>query len=296
MPFVAWVTRAERFQDIVDRTDPLGGLPRSCFEQLGAAHGAIARPSGALWFHYPDDGAAAGEPWFAATFRAPAVAEHGHIQLSTSFTSPTFLRNAVDMLELAVQIAAPYGARVFEEAGGRELDRDTVDSLLDPGGAFIRNLGQVWLDVRARLGRQARAPLEFPLGGVDEVSDYFVFQVQTEAPMPGLSDLLEDAHVVPHGAIIADLERDEAAVRITPLDPTCVVVQPAIGTMPFRDVARATLDTLDRIHARAGGKVLYLGRPVDRALRDALEHYATGLGVELYEALVQRPVEPPPPA
>lgn len=293
MPFVAWITRAERYQDILDRAEPIAGLPRSAFDQLAIAHGAITRPSGALWFHYPDDSVSAGEPWFAATFRAPANSELGHIQLSTSFTSPSFLRNAADMLELAVEIATPLGARVFEESGGRELDRDNVDAILDPVGPFIRNLGQVWLDVRARLGRQARAPLEFPLGAVDEVSDYFMFQVETDAPMPELADLLAappapgfDAYVVPSGAIVADRDRDEAAVRITPVDATCLVVQPAIGTMPFRDVARATLDTLDHIHAQAGGRVTYLGRPVDGALRAELEHYATGLGVELYEALI----------
>lgn len=294
MPFDVWFTRRGTYGGVLDEQPREGDLTRERFfgaiaDMADAMDLTIARRSdGSRWVRYPISTVSTGEPWFAASFRD--MEGRGHGRVSFSFTSPWFLRDLANFLEIAPKLAARMEARIFEEQQGREITEGELDELLDPEGEWAQALGGFWEAGRRELNRRNHAPFELPSGAIDEASDYFVWRLVSPLALPDIDALLAGTpealaiHRVGDGAVLEDRRREEGAVRIFPVDERCVQIWPYWSELPFARVAAEVLAALRRIEERVGGgEVCCNGQAVTPVQRAEIEAHARGLGVEFFE-------------
>jgi hypothetical protein len=229
---------------------------------------------------YPD-----GDPWFVAEWRP-----EGNVVLSTSYSSHRFLRNFANMFDQGLRIAGDLQARLFEDVGQREITKRNIDTLLVPGGKYVDLQAATWRRAIDQLASQGTAPLEFPLGPADTVSEYVLFHV---TPARDLTD-----------AELAALAREAKAIRIERRDGAawCALdddvdrsltrllrrpdgdwqIWPAWGQAPFSRIAEVTVALAEALHRAAGGDIAFLGHRYDAALQKDLRSKLAGLGVDFY--------------
>jgi hypothetical protein len=194
------------------------------------------------WVRHP-----AGEEWVAVSWR------DGEVTLSASYASRRFARNIADAMDLALRLAGSLRAEAVEGVGDRVLDEATVDALTDVDGDYLKLQIGTWRTTMARLAESEHAPLEYPVGPLDVVPEYFALEVATERP-------------------VAARRSADDVWR----------VRPAWGEARFAELGPATLAAADAIHARGGGTIRFGGSVLDASLRDELEDQLGGFGVELY--------------
>lgn len=241
-------------------------------------------PDGAWWVRYRQTG----EAWCVIHFVAGQDPLH-RVELSTSFSNPRFMRNMLDMFDLALTLARCLDARVFEEAHGTEITASNVDAFLARDGSFVTGVHAFFRSAQEEIQTTSRAPLEFPLGVIDDVPDYLQFVVRTTGP--SLQDLCADtpdhlsAHLLELSAILELRERKIPVVRLIRLEDG-VIVRPYWSSLPFAVLAQETFRAVERVERRFGTETLYDQQPCGPERRAVLESHAQGLGVEYYEWLV----------
>jgi serine/threonine protein phosphatase PrpC len=223
--------------------------------------------------------------------RAIVMPEEGpvhHVEFALSFSHPQFERNLDDMFCVALGFATVWGGRVFlDDDPETELTRENLDVLLAPNGAFLTPLRDFWNKSRIAMVLEDLGFLEYPLGPVDEVSDYFRFVWHMPDGPPTLDDLLSDtpdhlsAHKQGSSAYLRDRTSGKGLVCIGP-HPDAIVVKPLWTAAPFALQAKEVLRTVERVEARVGKPPLYYGSPATREERHELEQRAKGLGVSYY--------------
>ncbi|MGE0430653.1 MAG: hypothetical protein AB7K09_00470 [Planctomycetota bacterium] len=285
MPYCIYISRAERYSFIHsdDGLKRAERIEREDFERMMQGAPAEQVADGTFAVHYPDTN----EPWFVAHHDD----DRGVVMLRLSYSNPRFLRNFPDAFDLALRIADFAGAHVFEEAGGEEITRENIDTMLDPDGPLIS------LQVGAFRGTQRHVrnfsgALELPLGPIDTVPDYFMFLVKN-APHGGVATI-DDAMAMFCGlrierqaervALAYEGESTQPLVHLQADADHGLIVRPAWSSA-FADHARAVLQLLDALIATGHGPVTWrwAQREVTTDLLNEIRQHSGGLGVQFLE-------------
>jgi hypothetical protein len=295
VPFSVWVTRAanqaDAYREAVRLLKPDATLPskapgleldrRVLEDALRPLHPKPHAADRATWLSY----AKTREPW-CSVFTTPAEGPLWHVELSASFSNPEFMRNTLDMFELGLSLAKRLGARLFDEH--TEITSANIDSYLDLKGPLVNGLHSFWKAGQRPLLDGMEAPLEFPLGAIDQVGEFLVFKLRTKKAPPPLDELVAglpshlSAHVLQGSAILENIKAKAPVVRVIRADDG-VLVRPFWSHLRFGRLASETFDAVDRLEERLGVPVEYEGKQCDRRARLALQLHATGLGVDYYE-------------
>jgi hypothetical protein len=295
MPLSIWITRADSYaaahsEAVKALKAPLGPvdskllLDRSALDDVLDVMNATPHAGDrAYWLRY----AKTREPW-CSVFTTPHEGPLRHIELSASYSNPEFMRNMLDMFDLALSLAKGTGGRVFEETQGTLITRDNVDAFLAFEGPFVKGQHSFFKSGQRQLQQELYAPLEFPLGAIDQVSDFMVFQLATpgeppplEALVAGVPDTLK-VHALQRSAVLIDRATDRPAVWVIRAEDG-VVVRPYYGALPFQRLAAETLAMVERLEQRLGSQVRFKGKALSADARTELKRHAQGLGVELFE-------------
>lgn len=256
---------------------------RVALTSLGASFHA---PDGAWWVRYRKSG----EAW-CSVYCGPDDGPLLRVEISASYSNSHFMRNMRDMFDLALTLARCLDARVFEEIHGTEITASSVDAFLARDGAFVQGQRAVFREAQEEIQTRSRAPLEFPLGVIDDLPDFLQFAILTEEPAPSLRDLCADTpdhlsvHLLERSAILQLRAREMPVVRVIRLEDG-VLVRPYWSSLRFADLARETFRTVERVERRFGRETRYFQRACGAERRAVLELHAQGLGVEYYEWLV----------
>lgn len=283
MPYDLYVSRGVLFGVEVGPdvpAAPAGQEPIGSAEFHEALRGAPATRAGehVYWVRHEE-----GDPWFAAQWEP-----RGQILLSTSYTHHRFLRNLGDLVDQGMALAEQLSAHLFEEVRGLEITPAMVDELLEPQGEYVQRQAATWRGGIEKMWSEGAAALEYPLGPVDLVSEYFGFHL---APAQAVGDeavpaLLERggvrAEAVQPGAWCGVDPEGVRLVRVLRVPDGRWQIWPAWGRAPFSRLAAATLAAAEALHALAGGDLRFLGQPFDGALREAVRGKLPGLGVEFF--------------
>ena len=290
MPFDLFITRGS-FEELRGATPSLLARmfgkkerpkPLTSEELAGLVENAPAkqRNENLFWVFHPEDE----DPWFAAELRDP-----GAVVLSTSYTHHRFVRNVIDMMEHGVTMANAVGAHLFEEVTGQEITSKNLDEFVDPDKKYLQLQMATWEGAIEKVTRQANAPLEFPLGETDLVSEYSVFHLKgaegdldrARAALEGLAGeiaqpgeevlVLTTAGDDGHG-LTKVLHRPDGKWQIWPVH----------GGAPFAECMSTTLAAAEKLAEALGGSLVFDGQPFDGELAQGVHQRAGGLGVELF--------------
>ncbi|APR82856.1 Hypothetical protein A7982_08205 [Minicystis rosea] len=312
MPLSIWVTRAASYAEVRSKRDekalpdPDELIDREKVNRFLTIYDAVPHPPDhAWWIPRPKSR----EAW-CSLFMVSHEGPLRHVELSASYSNPEFMRNMLDMFDLALDLARRVGARVFEETRGQEITAANIDAFLAHQGEFVRGQHAFFRSGQEEIQRRLRAPLELPLGAIDEVPDYLEFAIVTRGPAPTIPELCADtpSHLEPHmlerSVIFDDRESKTPIVRMIRFDGG-VIVRPYWTKLPFPRIAAETLRAVDRVEERFGEVTRYRGLSCGREQRAELEKHMKGLGVEYYEwmsssawgaAPAPKPEEPVAPA
>jgi len=304
VPFDLYVSRARTFGAM--RGDQSAGQKQGFFARVVAklsaeAQGGPPSPITSDEFHAVMDGAPGerksehlywvphpdGDEWFVAEWKA-----EGNVLLSTSYSNHRYLRNFADMFDQGLRISGRLNAHLFEEVGQREITPSNIDSVLAPDGKYVGLQAGTWRAAMAQLSEQARAPLEYPLGPIDLVSEYLLFLVVPERLIgdDSVPTLLAHAQagvniqVAQQGAWLAvDAAGDKGLTKVLRRPDGKWQVWPAWGQASFSRIAETTVALAETLHRAVGGEIQFLGRPFDESLRKETRSRLGGLGVDFYE-------------
>jgi hypothetical protein len=227
-----------------------------------------------------------GDPWFAAEWKG-----EGNVLLSTSYSNHRYLRNFADMFDQGLRVAEELDAHLFEEVGGRETTRKNIDALLAPTADYVKLQVGTWHQAMAQLSEKAHAPLEYPLGPIDIVSEYMAFHVTPERAIEhdSVAPLFERTlksvrvRVAQEAAWCAvDTDGDKWLTKVLHRPDGKWQVWPAWGQSGFSRIAETTLAAAEELHRMAGGDIHFLGRPFEGSLREEARARTNGLGVDFY--------------
>lgn len=283
MPFDLFVSRAKTFQAI----DHAGLFRRAApitpeeFRAVMADGAPTTRPDGDLWFTHPEDHS----PWFAAR-----LTPKGSVVLSCSYTNHRFLRNFADAFDIGVRIAEALGASLFEEVRCERVVPSQLDRLLAPDGDYIRLQAGTFKHCLQRLDQDPGGPLEYPLGPIDLVGEYFVLHLTLPDGAPNdMPALLKPvalpsapADIAPSHAVLPDAQGN-ALTKILLGPDRRLQLWPSHGAGPWSASARATLATFKALAAIYPGPTTFNGRGISSALSAELEARVGGLGVNFYQ-------------
>lgn len=284
MPFDIWITRRKSIAECPPDEAEASPITRQEFDSLVAdAPRLRRRPNGDLWISYP----LSGQPWLAARL------VDGSIMFSLSLANHRFLRNWSDAFDLALNMAAPLQARVFEGPGGREINEQNVHRMLNPEGAFVKPHRAEWNQLQARIENEGLAPFEFPVGETEVAPEFFV--LRTRDPLPrgsrhcadainSLGLALQAQGSGNEGIIIVDVDMDVPLARID-LKHGTTTLRPHHGKAEFADKAGAVLTLVRALEARSQATFTFgpHDRPFRGHLREEVEARIEGLCVDFFE-------------
>lgn len=285
MPYCIRITNAASYE-ASRRSDASPPLDRAELVDLLAVMEATEHPEdNAYWLAHPS----ANDAW-CSVFLHPNEGPLHSVELATSFTHPSFPRNMADMFDLALRLAERLEARVFEESRGAEITAANIDELLDPSGDLAWKLVSFWKSGRKRLLSELQAPLEFPLGAIDGMSDYFCFKFPTvEAisfeSIAAATPAHLEAHVMASSIVLEDRASGIGVVTIGRFANGGHYVRPYWSELPFAMLARETLHAVDRVASAAGVPATYFGSELDRDLRAQIVAAAQRSGAEYVEKM-----------
>jgi hypothetical protein len=289
MPFDLFVSHATSF-DKIDNPGLLRrqkAIAREEFDGIFASLSPETRPDGDLWLRHPADGS----PWLATR-----LTPKGSIVLSCSYTHHRYLRNFADAFDLGVQMATALGASLYEEVRQSRVDGTNIETLLDPKGDYIELQARTFFHAIQKMDEGTGALLEYPVGPMDMVGEYFVLHLQLPATTPpAFGSILELASPgrppldqQDNAALIGD-ESGKPSFKIVLRPDAKLQIWPSHGYASFADIATACLATLDRLTAAFPGSVSeFFGEPMDEALKAEVKQRAAGLGIDFYHWMAQR--------
>ncbi len=237
------------------------------------------RDDSTWWVRYPD-----GDPWFVTRW------DQGNVVLSASYSNHRFLRNFADMFDQGLRIAGALGARLFEEVRRTEVTSSNIDALLDPDGDYVALQAQTFKSTLQMLDAEVRAPLEYPLGPIDVVSELLVFHVQPERTI-GSANVVELVDAME--SCVREPGRDDALYVVGKTDQKRLAkilhrpdgrwqVWPAHGHAAFSRIAPAVVLTAEAIHAQTGGALAFRGSAYEDATRKTVHELMSGLSVDFH--------------
>lgn len=310
MPFDLHVARCRSFEELqhgvraapvpkrrrLRRTAPARQRPLSegDFHALMSKAPGRAHGDDTYWVSDPSDG----EPWFTARYVAANDPQPSHVVLSVSYGYRLFLRAMGNLVDQALRIADSLDARLFEEVKGSRITAGNVDQLFNVKGDFIRLQAETWRRGIERMDAEGQAPLEFPLGPLDAVGEYLLFQVRgggesdLEAFRSALDDMPGDLSAewaTETAAMLHDSRAGSPAVKAMLRPDGDVQVWPYYWKEPFSVVAPHTTDVALFMGDRLGAEVTLCGQPFNNALQREVRPQLAGLGVEFYEFVAAHP-------
>jgi hypothetical protein len=302
VPYDIWITRAENFADIAEAAERptfwgrlLGGgrsrvlIGADEFHALMEDAPATRRPDGQTYWlrHINDD-----DPWATVRFQPAIRPGLGHIRMSLSLSSSVYFRNLGDLFDVSLRMAEALEARVFAGEEGRGVDVETLDQLLEPSGDFVQSQLSAWRALKSRLETQGQAPLEYPLGEVDAVPEYFCFYLHLGYALDvarlveGLRGLDLSLVLQAHGArafLLRDAARGVGVTKVLLRPDGDLQIWPVHWPGPFHHVARTSLRIALGTRELFGGRLTFFRQPLSEDLLSELRRRGEGLGVEFYE-------------
>lgn len=238
-------------------------------------------------------------PWFVAYAR-----EDGSAVLSMSYTNPAIEELVPRFGAEAARVGHALGATVVEEVGANVLTPDTVGETYAPGGALVTHLEATVRGVWAGISQECRAPLDFPVGPYDLVSEHFMFHLRgapdasERAVVRVLGDAL-GAHRVRregNGAVSLLVEhappgllrrwfggpsQERALVKVLVRPDGVVQIWPWWDA-PLAVLGPLAVDAASRLHGALGGELSFHGLPWDGAREGELRGLFTGTLTDLW--------------
>lgn len=218
----------------------------------------------------------------------------GTLVFSISYGHYRFPACVADAIDWLVQAAPQLGGRVFEEVQGREVRPGDLDGLLAPQGRYMQLQLQSWRQgIQQNLSR-GLAPLEFPVGGVDWVSEYLALVVE---PARKVERIAEALGKLPRGSTLVEVapgghllvQGDEALVRIFHRPDGFLQFTPHHTSDEFARLARTTVELAEAAHEAVGGRLRFFQEDWAGPLPAAVKGRLSGLGVEFWQWLGSRP-------
>ncbi len=275
-----------------DREDP---TPIRGDEAVAVLRGVRATDGASTeWRVWADD-----EPWFVAH-----LGNDGVLTLSASYTHPGFLELLPRFGAEAARIGAALGAAVVEEVAGGVLTPANVDATFARTGTLFRHMCRTSDGVWAGINREGRAPLDFPVGPIDMVGEYFMFHIRGApdaserairavlAPALGAHRLQSEGGgalsvLAPHDApgfwkrLFGGAPHVDPQVKVLARPDGVVQIWAwwEVGLSAFGPLA---LDLAKRLHAALGGQLTFDGMPFDAAIEAGLKERMGGTLTDLW--------------
>lgn len=230
---------------------------------------------------------ATGVPWMVADYRTFSNGQASRIELSISFTNFRFARVWSDAFDAALKAAGQLRAGLIEESG-TEITAENIDKLLEVEGEYVQFHLKMWHEWMRKLNMENNAPLEFPIGPIDAVKEYFCLNVKTDSPVTmrrltdevGLSIRLNGDSM--KSGTIYDPETERPMTKVLLRDDGKVQVQPFYFKESFAVAADETLDMAEAIHRKFGGEITFFSEPFTSDFRATLKDQMNSLGVDFY--------------
>ena len=275
MPFDIYVTRNKELPTS-GKSNP-SPISESEFATLlnGAPIHSNPEPN-VYWTHYPDRP----DPMCAVSYK------EGDIILSVSFSYRKFISAWLDSFDRALNLAAALRANVIEEYRSQIITPNNIDKILAQDGDFVQHHIGFWRSSVNDNDARAMAPLEYPVGPIDFVSEYFCFHV----PNPkgsSLAELLKSSkrEFLPSGdaaAMVLDSNRQQVAKIIHDNQKNRLQVWPYYYQSPLAHVAKETHALASGLAQALGTTPNFNGRELTSDLRKKVSEKQNGLGVEFY--------------
>lgn len=284
MPFDIWITRRKSFADCASDDAEVPAITRQEFEGLIAdAPRMRRRREGDIWISYP----LSGQPWLAARLTK------GSIVLSLSFGNHRFPRNWSDAFDLALNMAGPLHAHVFEGPGGKEITEQNLHRMLAAEGAFFKHHRHEWHQFQDKMEQERLAPLEIPIANHDATPEFFLLQTTEplsrsgKAPFEAINALglaLQAQPSAPHCAVVVDTDTGDTLVRVEVKDGI-TTLRPYHGKAEFADKAGAVLTLVRALESQSSVTFTFgpQRRPFFGHLREEVEKRIDSLCVDFFE-------------
>jgi hypothetical protein len=297
MPFEFWITRSDlpeqgiqlrsggfldKFKAAIGRANSQSPISQVEFHRLFANEPAKALEDGkTYWFRHPAENV----PCFAAEW-VPISGNDGYIKVAISHLHYRFLFALGTTLSWSFQAAQSIGASLFEESGQREITPANAAQFFDPKGDFAGLLAKSWRAAISDLDANGQAPLEYPLGPIDGVSDYFVFHIRPEKTVSH-RQLVEDLALdtegdIDEGVMVIDKTCKTRLTKLLVRPDGKIQVWPYYLQEPFAKIAKSTLAIASSVHAYTGGDINFGYLPLTGELRQNISQHLDGLGVEFF--------------
>ena len=284
MPFDIWITRRKSFAECASDDADAPAITRQEFEGLVAdAPRMRRRRDGDIWICYP----LSGQPWLAARLTK------GSIVLSLSFGNHRFLRNWSDAFDLALNMAGPLHAHIFEGPGGKEISEQNLHRMLAAEGPFVKHHRSEWHHFQDKMEQEMLAPLEIPIGDLEATPEFFLLQTRDPLSRSGKSSVdainalglaLQAQPSSPQCAVVVDTDTGDHLIRVDVKDGV-TTLRPFHGKAEFADKAGAVL-TLARALESKANMTFTFGphqRPFFGHLREEIEKRIDNLCVDFFE-------------
>ncbi|HVH43410.1 MAG TPA: hypothetical protein VM925_13745 [Labilithrix sp.] len=162
---------------------------------------------------------------------------------------------------------------------------------MEPKGRYLSFQVNAWQATIGKLDAESKAPLEYPLGSLDWVSELLIFQVHPDVAvsMDTIERQLERQvqrtraeRVNPDAIALLDADNAKALVKVKHRSDGGWQVWPWHGHAPFSRVAHAVMDAASCIRAETGGEIRFWNRSFDEQLRQEMQPRLDGLSVDFF--------------
>jgi len=227
-----------------------------------------------------------GVPWLLFELDTP-LETPSRVRLSISYTNFRFARVFNDVFDLGLGLAKHLNAHLVDE-NNRLIEATQLDELLNPDGEYVQTHLKRWQDSLSEINMHNQAPLEFPLGHVDSVREYFCLSVlpAAETNAEQISEQLgyairfrNESHTI--GAIY-DPDTQRLIAKILFRADGKIQIQPFYWKEPFAKAAAETMAIAESIAEKFDGQLFFFTQPVSTELLDTLRNRINALGVDFY--------------
>lgn len=287
MPFDLYITRAtlpaNRIQFTAEAGEEDHGISEREFHLLFDRLPAFPIDHATYWVYHPGEQI----PWFSAQWTASGSHELGYCTISISWTHYRFLFAWGSVFDLALEWATCLKARVIEGTRNLDITFANIDQLLDPGSDYVLFHASFWKDVRYEADRSGHAPLEFPVGTIDKVSEYCCFSI-SNASMQRIEDVcavVSDKFEIDYEQNAATCLSENGERRLSKVlvrADNRIQVTPYYWEAPFRHAFATTRLLAHELGSRLGGEIYFSRHPLTGTLSEQIAAYTAELGVDFY--------------
>ncbi|KAG2382630.1 hypothetical protein C9374_005210 [Naegleria lovaniensis] len=131
-----------------------------------------------FWVYDPTDF----DPWFVAKFNPPNSETFvaSNVEFIVSTTAPRYIRNIMNAIQVAFKMATAINANCYlkDSTKSYTITNDSIRKwLFDPQMVFVKDKQKEWIDKMELMVQKKMAPLEFPIGNMDMIRDFFFFEI-----------------------------------------------------------------------------------------------------------------------